>query len=624
MWLADTLKSLVTGLGTSKDKSTSLGYVFVPIGDDQLNAMHRSDWLARKVVDIIPNDMTREWREWQATNEQIEAIEAVEKLPEISLQPKVTMALQKARLFGGAAIYMGMRDGAPDKELLVENVKKGDLLYLHVLDRSKVTTGPLITDVRSVYYGQPEYYEVNGGTGAQVRVHPSRMVRFIGAPVMDDRFSTPADNWGDSILQVVGDAIINAGSAQAHVAALIPEAKADVIYIPGLSKALATAAGTKSVTDRFTYANTIKSMFNMVLLEGNGANGDTALGEKWEQKQINFAQLPELMQKYLEIASGAADIPVSRLLMQAPSGLGSNGDTALKNYYDNIAARQRTELTPAMNRLDEVIVRSALGDRDPSIYSRWAPLYTLSEKEKAETFKMKADAARVIAGNGGTSEPLMPIEALSDALVNELIEDGSLSGLEAAIEEYGKLSEQEEDPADETAALGVAANANDPAEQQRQRLAANDAAPRSLYIQRKVKNAAEIIRWAKSQGFETTLPADELHVTIAYSRTPIDWMRVGESWAPELKVGPGGPRLMEQFGEATVLLFTANELRWRHEGVIEAGGSWDHPEYQPHITISYGFKGDLSKVEPYQGEIVLGPELFAEVKEDWAEGLTEE
>lgn len=47
--------------------------------------------------------------------------------------------------------------------------------------------------------------------------------------------------------------------------------------------------------------------------------------------------------------------------------------------------------------------------------------------------------ARDIAGNVGTSEPLMPIEALSDALVDTFTEDGSLPGLEKAIQEYGGL-----------------------------------------------------------------------------------------------------------------------------------------------------------------------------------------
>ncbi|RUV00181.1 hypothetical protein EOB36_17705 [Mesorhizobium sp. M6A.T.Cr.TU.017.01.1.1] len=40
---------------------------------------------------------------------------------------------------------------------------------------------------------------------------------------------------------------------------------------------------------------------------------------------------------------------------------------------------------------------------------------------------------------------MIPVDALSDALVNACVEDGSLPGLEAAIDEYGKLSEQDPD-----------------------------------------------------------------------------------------------------------------------------------------------------------------------------------
>ena len=59
--------------------------------------------------------------------------------------------------------------------------------------------------------------------------------------------------------------------------------------------------------------------------------------------------------------------------------------------------------------------------------------------------------------------------------------------------------------------------------------AANDAAPRTLYVSRKLLNAKAVIAWAKSQGFETTLPAADMHVTIAFSQTPVDWMAVGEA-----------------------------------------------------------------------------------------------
>lgn len=67
--------------------------------------------------------------------------------------------------------------------------------------------------------------------------------------------------------------------------------------------------------------------------------------------------------------------------------------------------------------------------------------------------------------------------------------------------------------------------------------------------------------------------------------------------------------------EYYALLITANELKWRHEAMVELGASWEWPEYQPHISIQIGGDIDLSKVEPYQGKIVLGPEIFEEVRE---------
>lgn len=150
------------------------------------------------------------------------------------------------------------------------------------------------------------------------------------------------------------------------------------------------------------------------------------------------------------------------------------------------------------------------------------------------------------------------------------------------------------------------------------------AAPRPLYVRRNVVNADQIIKWAKGQGFETTLPADDLHVTITFSRTPVDWMKMGQTWTDKLEIPAGGARMMDRYGEAAVLLFAGSELSWRHEEMVRAGASWDHAEYQPHITISWKAADiDLEKVEPYRGKIVLGPELFEDINEDWRSTVTE-
>jgi hypothetical protein len=453
----DSLRNLISGLGTAKDKSAANVHVLRVLSVDELSAMHRSDWLARKVIDIIPNDMTREWRDWQADDAAIEQIEAVEKSPLINLAAKVNQALQTARLYGGAVIYMGIDGDDPTQPLQVERIRRDSLRYLHVLSCHEVKPGDIEQDVSSEFYGEPGEYQVTGANGAVLTVHPSRMIRFSGAPILDRR-TVSTTVWADSVLQVVYDAVTNATSAQQHVAAMLPEVKLDVITIPGLGEATKTEQGRNALISRFTFANQAKSLLNAVVIDGNGKGGDGQAGEKWEQKQISFAQMPELIRQFLEVAAGAADIPVTRLLGTSPGGLNSTGKSDLQNYYDNIAARQRVELSPALWRLDEVLIRSATGSRDPAIHYRWAPLWGLSETEKATNLKTVADAARAIAGTGGASPPLMPIEALSDALVNRLIEDGSLPGLEAAIETYGNLASQEDDPEDERGALPPAAD----------------------------------------------------------------------------------------------------------------------------------------------------------------------
>lgn len=148
---------------------------------------------------------------------------------------------------------------------------------------------------------------------------------------------------------------------------------------------------------------------------------------------------------------------------------------------------------------------------------------------------------------------------------------------------------------------------------------AHDPAP--LYVHRDLKNAAEVRKWAEGQGLK--LVADP-HVTVLYSRTPVDWFAMGgNDWGPpngELTVPAGGPRKVERLGEdgkAIVLQFLSSEIKWRHEGMVERGASHDFPSYEPHVTITTEAEGetiDVAAIEPYAGPLVFGPELFEELE----------
>lgn len=592
MLTSDTLVNLLSGLGTVRDKATGNAYALVILDKMSLDAAYRGDWIARKIVDVPAFDETREWRDWQAKKPQIELLEQEEARH--SVQRKVAQARKLARLYGGSVIFIGDGSANPMAPLAPEQIKKGGLKYLNVFSRHEMIAGELDQDPLSPFYGEPVKYSLAGRTG-MVDIHPSRVVRFIGAEIADRVLAY--DGWGDSVLQAVNDAVLHASSASAAVAAMLQEAKVDIVKVPGFMESLATEEYRSRILTRYSLANLGKSITNTLMLDGD---------EEWDHKQLSFARLPEVLNTYLQIASGAADIPATRLLGQTPGGLQSTGQSDIRNYYDRISAGQNLDLRPALSRLDEILIRSALGARPDDVHYTWAPLWQMTEVEKADVFAKKTKGVKDLHDTG-----LVPDEALARGVQNMLVEDGIMPGLDTALDEFGS---DPEDKDEEAEALN--------AEQQRQQ--AVDAKPRSLYVSRKLLNGGEFLAWAKEQGFTTTLDADDLHVTIMYSRTAIDWMKVGSPWGGDdrgqMTIPPGGARIVEPLGDkgAVVLLFNSSELAWRHMAMREAGAESDFPDYQPHVTITYEPGDvDLDKVEPYRGKLVFGPEIFAEVDEGW-------
>ncbi|WP_426235847.1 anti-CBASS protein Acb1 family protein [Pararhizobium sp. DWP1-1-3] len=609
--LNDSLTSLVSRMGTERDKASTVFYTNPTMTDEQALAAYRGSWLPRKIVDIPALDSCRKWRDWQAKNDQIELIEAEEN--RLNVKGKILEALTKARLFGGAAIFIGTGDANPELPIDPERLGKTGLKYLTVLSRRDMTAGPIEQDVTSEYHGKPSYYEVTGSSSMQmVRIHPSRLVIFIGARQPDSLMTAGLmEGWGDSILTATLDAIKNADSTAGNIASLVFEAKIDIIRIPDFMASLNNEVYRSKIIERYTLANMSKGINGTLLLDKE---------EEYETKTASLAGLTDILMAFMQIVSGAADIPVTRLLGQSPAGMNATGTADMKNYHDRIQSIQQLEMTPAMHKMDECLIRSALGSRPAEIHYAWAPLEQMSEKERADIFKLTADAARQLVGSG-TGQEIIARDAVSRALVNRLVEDGVLPGLEDAVDEFGEIGEQEPSE-EEIAASAAAAQKPAPNNVTRMQAAANDAAPRPLYVRRDVLNATEIVKWAKEQGFTDIVP--DLHVTITYSRDPVDWMEMGDNWSDNGKGGltipAGGPRMMDAFGndgEAKVLLFASSTLSWRHEDMKRNGASSDHAEYQPHITISYAAGGpDLAKVEPFRGKIELGPEIFEELRED--------
>lgn len=429
MNVLDGLKNIVANLGTSRDKSAHNHYVFNCQTPEQLLAMYRSSWAAKAIVDYPAKDATRNWRNWRAKEDQITKIEALEK--SLGVKKAVYSALIASRLFGGAAIYINTQDSNQNQPLKLGR----EIKSLVVLSNLVLLPKEIVKDINSPYYGKAELYALKTSSGKEELIHASRLVLFAGSDLPVDAASAgfAFDGWGDSVLGASKEAIEQYDSVMANVASLVFEAKVDVFKFAGFAEMIADSNNDALVTRRLQTQAAMKGINGAVVIDKE---------DDYEQKSASFGGLTEIIAKEQENVAGSAGIPVTRLFGRSAAGLSGSGDGDERVYYDSIKQEQENDISPAMALLDDCLIYQALGSRPAEIFYEWAPLRQVSKQERADVFGKVATAARSLAGS--TVGELLPIDALSEALANELTELGVLPGLDQAIKKFGTLAEQNE------------------------------------------------------------------------------------------------------------------------------------------------------------------------------------
>lgn len=386
--IADGLQSLATRLGTSTDKGATASYSLSVLNDEQLDAAFRCSWIARKIVVVPALDAVRKWREWTDESENAALVEALEDI--FRVKSKVLEAKWKARLYGGAAILIGVGNDDLSEPLDPRRVRRGDLQFLTVLTRRDLLAGEVELDPRQSRHGMPRDYQITTNSGEALRVHPSRLVEFRGEPLPSQYSGHSVQfGWGDSVLQATYEAARNLDATMANIAGLVYDAKTDIIHIPGLSEGITDPQYELDLISRF-------SAFR--LLKGNQGVGLLDEKETYESKSYTFSGLPDIADRFMQVAAGAADIPMTRLMGQSPGGLNSTGEGDLANYYDRIQAMQTLEMEPAMTVLDEVLARSAIGDYPSDLTYDWRPLRQMTEAQNSEIRSRNAETIAKLAG----------------------------------------------------------------------------------------------------------------------------------------------------------------------------------------------------------------------------------
>ena len=416
----DSLWNLAASLGVGKDKAAYDAFGLRTLERAQIEAMYRGDWLARKTVDIVPYDSIRAWRAWSGHRADVDRMEAAER--RLGLRKVLQRAMTLGRLYGGGAILIGTgeTDPAALARPLDERLPRGGLAFLHVVSRWQLGVAALDKDPLSPWVGEPALYELSAPGRPALALHPSRVVRFLGHPLPDPTLSPTF--WSDSVLQVLYDAIHAVALTTTGATSLMHEAKVDIVTVPNLSEHLSSAETTQQLSARFAYAAAMKSINNLLLL------GD---GETWSRQSVDFGGLPEMVRTFLQVAAGAADIPVTRLLGQSPAGLSATGDSDTRNYYDMIAARQELDLRPQLERLDRLIARSE-GIDPGALTFAFRPLWQLDAPSQAALALQKAQATQIYAGL-----KLWPDAVTARLVEAQLVADGTYPNAAAMLAQPG-------------------------------------------------------------------------------------------------------------------------------------------------------------------------------------------
>lgn len=374
------------------------GYQFLAdnkLSDGILISMYQGSGISKRIIDLIPNEMTREWFEVKGDTEG----KIIAKLEEMDAKNKIRDLLRWSRLFGGAVAVMGIDDGQDlNMPLNEDNIRSVE--FLHVYDKTEVTWQPtnIYADPNHKKFGQPKIYQIQPCDSRPLfEVHESRILK-VCSDTLPNRVLANNMYWGDSILQACYAEITQFETSYGATANIIQDFIQTMIKMPNLINMI--ARGDEAIVlRRLDIIDQSRSVANTLLIDGE---------EDYQKQASSVSGLDQLLDRLGLRLCSVHGIPYTILMGKSPSGLQATGDAEVRLFYDNMRAQQEDKLQPILERLVRLIMLSKRGPFNGKEPKNWQiefkPLWQMSETETANYRKTIADTDQVYI-NAGVLDP---------------------------------------------------------------------------------------------------------------------------------------------------------------------------------------------------------------------------
>ena len=388
--------NLLTGVGTGRSKGLS----FVQpdrLADAELEALFIGDPYANRICRVVPEEAIRQGYVIRCGDAAMETAIA-DMHRRWRTDERLAGAWTWARVFGGGAVFVGADDGQ-DPMMPLDTARIRSIRFLVTLDRRDLVPLTFISDKLAPNYGDPETFQLiryaAGGAAANAIVHASRIVRFEGS-LTTLRRRVQLRGWGESELQRLYDVLAKFNGSWEATGALLMEASQGVFKMKNLFAMMASDKRDVLKT-RLEMMDLARSVSRSILVDADG--------ESFERIEVGaLTGLAQVLDKFLLMLAGAAEIPVTILMGQAPAGLSATGDSDVRWFYDRVKSAQASILGPRLLHLTRLMLAahdSPTGGVVPSDLSvEFAPLWQMTPLEQATLRNQVAqtDTAYITAG----------------------------------------------------------------------------------------------------------------------------------------------------------------------------------------------------------------------------------
>ena len=400
---ADGYSNMLNKVGTKQDNSTAYQYNAEPfITDVELNRLYEGNGLFAKIINRPAEEAVKHGLDIDFGDEDIsEYIE--EELDELSWENRFATAEKWARLYGGAIIVMLVDDGRGLEEPLDwDNVKS--LNELRVYDRSIVQPDYFglygVQNYNNIDFnpslGEPEYYQVFSIYGYFV-VHKSRCLVFKNGELPEQTTSALYRFWGMPEYIKIRRSLRECITSHEDGVKLLERCVQAIYKMKNLSQLLSTDEGEDKVLQRLQVIDMARGILNSIAIDNDG--------EDYDYKQQTLSGVKEIIDSTCNMLSAVTDIPQTILFGRSPAGENSTGESDQENYYNMVENIQKQNMKRNARTIIDLKLIEGLRNgkikEKPKYKVKFAALWSMSEKEKAEIEKLKADTEYVKAQTAG-------------------------------------------------------------------------------------------------------------------------------------------------------------------------------------------------------------------------------